>query len=43
MSPLEELMEMAKNSKRRKIYVISTDYVIQKLKEHSKLDAAQSS
>lgn len=43
MSPLHELLEQAKQNKKNKMYVISTDYVIRKLKEHIKMNGRQTS
>lgn len=41
MNPLEELLDQAKRNKKKGIYVISTEFVIRKLKEHRKSDATQ--
>lgn len=38
MNPLDELYEALKKQKKKKIAVISTDYVMNKLKEHRRID-----
>ena len=39
MNPLDELYEALKKQKKKKIAVISTDYVLGKLKEHRRIDS----